>query len=606
MSSYQPPYAPDTADTPDAPADDAPTIDSTLARASAGHSDGLRGLSRRLIAEGLVSEAAMHRAEEEARANETSLLKHVIDSGLVPAREATQAAAHEYGLPIVDLDALRKEILPPHRDMPDQVLRRHCILPLIRVGHRLTVAVPYPSSLATLDELQFATGLSVEGVLAPIDQLEPAVESYLAQGDADTMLEALGDEEGLDGLEYGEQPLDEGAETGITASGDDAPVVKYVNKLLLDAIRRGASDIHFEPYETSYRIRLRIDGILHEVARPPFNMRTRIAARLKVMARLDISERRLPQDGAIKLRLSKNRSIDFRVNSLPTVYGEKIVLRLLDPASAQLGIDALGFTPRQKAIYEHTLAQPQGMILVTGPTGSGKTVTLYTGLNILNTAERNISTAEDPVEIKLQGVNQVNVQPKIGLDFATALRAFLRQDPDVVMVGEIRDLETAEIAVKASQTGHLVLSTLHTNSAAETLARLRNMGIAPFNIASSVSLIIAQRLVRKLCSHCKKPADIPRQALHEEGFSDDELAGATIYQPAGCNQCTLGYQGRLGIYEVVPIRTKIGRLIMQEANAMDIDEAARQEGYPDLRRSGLQKVLEGLTSLEEVNRVTKD
>ncbi|MDW5376739.1 type IV-A pilus assembly ATPase PilB [Halomonas sp. HP20-15] len=581
---------------------------SPLARASQNAAgDGLRGLSRRLLAEGLVDAAALQQAEQEASRQETSLLKHVIDTGLVPAREATQAAAHEYGLPIVDLDALRKEILPPHRDMPDQVLRRHCILPLIRVGHRLTVAVPYPSSLAMLDELQFATGLSVEGVLAPIDQLEPAVESYLAQADADNMLEALDEEEGLDGLEYGNvEGVEEDDGPNISASSDDAPVVKYVNKILLDAIRRGASDIHFEPYETSYRIRLRIDGILLEVARPPFNMRTRIAARLKVMARLDISERRLPQDGAIKLKLSKSRSIDFRVNSLPTVYGEKIVLRILDSASAKLGIDALGFTPTQKAIYETALGQPQGMILVTGPTGSGKTVTLYTGLNILNTDERNISTAEDPVEIKMPGINQVNVLPKIGLDFASALRAFLRQDPDVVMVGEIRDLETAEIAVKASQTGHLVLSTLHTNSAAETLTRLRNMGIAPFNIASSVSLIIAQRLARKLCSHCKKPADIPREALHEEGFSDEELAGATIYQPVGCNQCTLGYQGRLGIYEVVPIRSKIGRLIMQEANAMDIDDAARQEGYPDLRRSGLQKVLEGLTSLEEINRVTKD
>ncbi|WP_136065683.1 type IV-A pilus assembly ATPase PilB [Modicisalibacter radicis] len=600
MSSYQPPHAagPGAGDR------------SPLARvAQNAAGDGLRGLSRRLLAEGLVDAATLHQAEQEASRLETSLLKHIIAGGLVTAREATQAAAHEYGLPIVDLDALRKETLPPHRDMPDQVLRRHCILPLLQVGHRLTVAVPYPSSLAMLDELQFATGLSVEGVLAAIDQLEPAVERYLAQADADNMLEALDDEEGLDGLEYGSVgTLDDEDDEGpnISASSDDAPVVKYVNKILLDAIRRGASDIHFEPYETSYRIRLRIDGVLLEIARPPFSMRTRIAARLKVMARLDISERRLPQDGAIKLKLSKNRSIDFRVNSLPTVYGEKIVLRILDSASARMGIDALGFTPTQKAIYERALGQPQGMILVTGPTGSGKTVTLYTGLNILNTDERNISTAEDPVEIKMPGINQVNVLPKIGLDFASALRAFLRQDPDVVMVGEIRDLETAEIAVKASQTGHLVLSTLHTNSAAETLTRLRNMGIAPFNIASSVSLIIAQRLARKLCSHCKKPADIPREALHEAGFSDDQLDGATLYQPVGCNQCTLGYQGRLGIYEVVPIRARIGRLIMQEANAMDIDEAARQEGYPDLRRSGLQKVLEGLTSLEEVNRVTKD
>ncbi|MBZ9568794.1 type IV-A pilus assembly ATPase PilB [Modicisalibacter tunisiensis] len=606
MSSYQPPYAPDTDDTPPASTDDAPVAGSPLARASAGHSDGLRGLSRRLIAEGRVSEAAMHQAEEEARANETSLLKHIIDTGLVTARDATQAAAREYGLPVVDLNALRRDRFPPSRGMPENVLRRHHILPLMRVEHRLTVAVPFPSTLAALDELQFATGLSVDGVLAPIDQLEPAVENYLAQGNADSMLEALDDATGLDELEAETIPLDEEPTLDASTAGDDAPVVRYVNKILLDAIRRGASDIHFEPYESTYRIRYRIDGMLLEVAQPPFNLRTRIAARLKIMARLDISERRLPQDGAIKLRLSRNRSIDFRVNSLPTVYGEKIVLRLLDPTSAKLGIDALGFTPEQRAMYENALAAPQGMILVTGPTGSGKTVTLYTGLNQLNTAERNISTAEDPVEIKLPGVNQVNVLPRIGLDFATALRAFLRQDPDVIMVGEIRDLETAEVAVKAAQTGHLVLSTLHTNSAAETLTRLRNMGLASYNIASSVSLIIAQRLARKLCRHCREPADIPRQVLIEAGFTEDEIAGARLYRPVGCQQCTLGYSGRIGIYEVVPVDDEIDRLILAEASAMDIAAVARRQGYPDLRHSGLRKVLDGTTSLEEISRVTKD
>ncbi|MCG7598941.1 type IV-A pilus assembly ATPase PilB [Halomonas sp. McH1-25] len=569
-------------------------------------SESLSGLSRRLVEEGLLSEAAARRAEQENRESEVSLLQQIIDSGLVNAREATQVAAREYGLAMIDLDALRLDTLPPARDMPENVLRRHMTLPLRRTEHRLTVAVPFPASLASLDDLQFATGLSVEGVLASVDQLGPVLENYLAQGDASHMLAQLDNDGDAIGELAFEDELSEAEDTAITASSDDAPVVRFVNKILIDAIQRGASDIHFEPYESSFRIRFRIDGILLEVARPPFAMRSRIAARLKVMARLDISERRLPQDGAIKLRLSKQRSIDFRVNSLPTVYGEKIVLRILDPASAQLGIDALGFTPKQKAMYERALAQPQGMILVTGPTGSGKTVTLYTGLNILNTAERNISTAEDPVEIKVPGVNQVNVQPRIGLDFASALRAFLRQDPDVVMVGEIRDLETAEIAVKASQTGHLVLSTVHTNSAAETLTRLRNMGVAPFNIASSVSLIIAQRLARKLCPHCKQPAEIPREALLQEGFSDEELRDATLYHPVGCRQCTLGYKGRVGIYEVVPVSEAISRLIMQEGNSLELAAQARHEGHPDLRRSGLLKVLTGITSLEEVNRITKD
>ena len=346
--------------------------------------------------------------------------------------------------------------------------------------------------------------------------------------------------------------------------------------------------------------------MLIEVARPPFAMRNRIAARLKIMARLDISERRLPQDGGIKLKLSRTRSLDFRVNSLPTVYGEKLVLRILDPTAAQLGIEQLGFTDEQKSHYEYALKQPQGMILVTGPTGSGKTVSLYTGINILNKVERNICTAEDPVEIKVAGINQVNVLPKIGLDFASALRAFLRQDPDVVMVGEIRDLETAEIAVKAAQTGHLVLSTVHTNSAAETLTRLANMGVSSFNIASAVSLIIAQRLARKLCKHCKEPVEIPQTALRKEGFSNEEIHQATIYKPTGCKHCTHGYKGRIGIYEVVPVTEAMRQLIMRDANALDIDQQARREGYPSLHRSGLLKVMQGITSLEEVNRVSKE
>ncbi|WP_136255175.1 type IV-A pilus assembly ATPase PilB [Onishia niordana] len=565
----------------------------------------LRGLALRFVNDGQMTEAAATRAIKEAEEEEVSLMRHVVEHDLVPARQAAFSAAWEYGLPLLDLDALRLDSLPPPQEMPEKILRKLTVLPLYRSEHRLTVAVPYPSTLALLDELQFATNLTVEGILAPVDQLGPVLESYLSHHENADIFEGLDDaSDNLEGLEYEEHSAED--DQAITAGSDDAPVVKFVNKVLLDAIRRGASDIHFEPYETSYRIRMRIDGILVEAARPPFGMRTRIAARLKVMSRLDISERRLPQDGAIKLKLSKQRSIDFRVSSLPTVYGEKLVLRILDPTTAQMGIDSLGFTPPQREMYEQALSDPQGMILVTGPTGSGKTVSLYTGINIINTGERNISTAEDPVEIKVPGVNQVNVLPKIGLNFASALRAFLRQDPDVVMVGEIRDLETAEIAVKASQTGHLVLSTVHTNSAAETLTRLSNMGIAPFNIASSVSLIIAQRLARRLCQHCKEASNLPVEALKEEGFNDQEIQQATIYHPVGCRHCTLGYKGRVGIYEVVPISESMSQLIMRNGNAIELDHQARNEGHPDLRRSGLLKVMQGMTSLEEINRIIRD
>lgn len=582
-----------------------PPFESTLSHAAAR--GGLRGIAQRLVNHGLLTDAQAATAGTTASDLEISLLQHVIESGLVDPIQATVAAGWEYGLPVVDLEALRLNTLPPASDYPIKVLQNLNVLPLARHGHRLTVAVPYPATLTQLDELQFATGLSVEGVLAPVDQITAALNNYLAQNERG-MLDELDDiDDAVSSLNIvnnsndNEVPLEESSQ-----NSEDAPIVKFVNKILLDAIRRGASDIHFEPYETLYRVRFRVDGMLIEVARPPFAMRSRIAARLKIMARLDISERRLPQDGAIKLKLSRIRSLDFRVNSLPTVYGEKIVLRILDPTAAQLGIEQLGFTDEQRDHYEQALKQPQGMILVTGPTGSGKTVSLYTGINILNKVERNICTAEDPVEIKVAGINQVNVLPKIGLDFASALRAFLRQDPDVVMVGEIRDLETAEIAVKAAQTGHLVLSTVHTNSAAETLTRLANMGVSSFNIASAVSLIIAQRLARKLCMHCKEPIDIPHEALRKEGFSIEEIHQATIYQPVGCKHCTHGYKGRIGIYEVVPITEAMRQLIMRDANALDIDHQARKEGYPSLHRSGLLKVMQGITSLEEINRVSKE
>ncbi|EHJ91643.1 type IV-A pilus assembly ATPase PilB [Vreelandella boliviensis] len=582
-----------------------PPFESTLSHAAAR--GGLRGIAQRLVKHDLLTDAQAATAETTASDLEISLLQHVIESGLVDPNEATLAAGWEYGLPVIDLEAVRLTALPPATDYPVKVLQSLNVLPLARHGHRLTVAVPYPATLTQLDELQFATGLSVEGILAPVDQITVALNSYLAQNergmldeldDIDDAVSSLSIVQNSDGNEV---PLEESSQ-----SSEDAPIVKFVNKILLDAIRRGASDIHFEPYETLYRVRFRVDGMLIEVARPPFAMRNRIAARLKIMARLDISERRLPQDGAIKLKLSRTRSLDFRVNSLPTVYGEKLVLRILDPTAAQLGIEQLGFTDEQRGHYEQALKQPQGMILVTGPTGSGKTVSLYTGINILNKVERNICTAEDPVEIKVAGINQVNVLPKIGLDFASALRAFLRQDPDVVMVGEIRDLETAEIAVKAAQTGHLVLSTVHTNSAAETLTRLANMGVSSFNIASAVSLIIAQRLARKLCTHCKEPIEIPHEALRKVGFSSEEVHQATIYKPVGCKRCTHGYKGRIGIYEVVPITEAMRQLIMRDANALDIDQQVRKEGYPSLHRSGLLKVMQGITSLEEVNRVSKE
>ena len=567
---------------------------------------GLHGIAKRLVENGELTDAQATVAENTATELDVSLLQHLVDSGLVESGAAAQAAAWEYGLPVVELDVIRINALPPANDYPVNLLERLEVLPLARHGHRLTVAVPYPATLTQLDELQFATGLSIDGVLAPVDQLKSTLTQYLAQNERSMLDELDNVDDAISALNIVQQDEDEATLDKATKESEDAPVVKFVNKILLDAINRGASDIHFEPYETLYRVRFRIDGMLFEIARPPFALRHRIAARVKIMSRLDISERRLPQDGAIKLQLSRTHSIDFRVNSLPTVFGEKIVLRLLDPATAQLSIEQLGFSSEQQAVYEHALKKPQGMILVTGPTGSGKTVTLYTGINILNQIERNICTAEDPVEIKVSGVNQVNVHPKIGLNFASALRAFLRQDPDVVMVGEIRDLETAEIAVKAAQTGHLVLSTVHTNSAAETLTRLANMGIASYNIASSVSLIIAQRLARKLCSLCKTPAQIPDEALRQAGFSQQDIRNGTIYSAVGCKHCTQGYKGRIGIYEVVPVTDAMRQLIMRDVDALNIDQQARREGYPSLYQRCLSRVLDGSTSLAEANRISKE
>ena len=520
------------------------------------------------------------------------------------AESRLASVAERFGAPLFDLAALDPQFLPRNQ-VKDSLIRQHQALPLARRGACLFVALADPANRQALDDIRFQTGLNAEPVLVEQGQLATLIDS-LQSGGADS---GLGDLEGddLDDFDLAAFADDErDPEPDASAATDDTPVVRFVNKMLLDAIKQGASDIHFEPYAASYRVRFRSDGILREAASPPPRLGKRLAARLKVLSALDISERRVPQDGRFKMKLSRSQAIDFRVNTLPTLWGEKVVLRILDAAAARMGIDALGFEPDQKALFLEALHRPQGMILVTGPTGSGKTVTLYSGLGLLNTPERNIATAEDPVEIHLDGVNQVNVRPKVGLDFASALRAFLRQDPDVLMLGEIRDLETAEIAIKAAQTGHLVLSSLHTNSAAATLSRLRNMGVAAFNLASSVDLIVAQRLARRLCGKCKAAADIPRATLLAEGFAPQQLVGQPRLFEAGegCESCRQGYRGRVGLYEVVKITPAMARILMAQGDALQLAEQARAEGFRDLRRSGLDKVLAGLTSLAEINRVT--
>ncbi|MDH5182172.1 MAG: type IV-A pilus assembly ATPase PilB [Gammaproteobacteria bacterium] len=561
----------------------------------------LSGLARKLVQDGLLSEPQAQKAHADSLAEKVPFVSYVVSQNLAKSKDVAQSASEEFGVPLLDIDAI--DIDPEITKLvKEKLIRQHHALPIFKRGNRLYVAVSDPTNLQGLDEIKFHVGMTTEAILVQDDKLVRAIERSIEAND--TKLTDLGDSD-LDAVEFGEEAdLDGDTEE---SDADDTPVVRFVNKVLLDAINKGASDIHFEPYEKSYRVRFRQDGVLKEVAAPPVGMAPRLAARIKVMSRLDISERRLPQDGRIKMNLSKNRAIDFRVNTCPTLYGEKIVLRILDPASAKLGVDALGFEPEQKEIFLKTLQNPYGMILVTGPTGSGKTVTLYTGVNILNQPGVNISTAEDPVEINMPGINQVNINPRIGLDFAKALRAFLRQDPDIILVGEIRDLETAEIGIKAAQTGHMVLSTLHTNDAPQTLTRLANMGVPPYNIASAVSLIIAQRLARRLCNHCKKPLDLPKEALLEEGFTEAEVkAGVQVYGPTGCDQCSDGYRGRVGIYQVMTVSEPMGRIIMEGGNAMQLADQARKEGVPDLRQSGLRKVKDGVTSLDEINRVTKD
>ena len=564
---------------------------------------GITGITRRLVLDGVLSEADARTALDEATKAKKQAHLYLLENRMVSVAQVAAANSTEFGMPLFDATALDPRYTAV-KIINEELIQKHQALPLYKRGNRLYVAVSDPTNTRALDDIKFATNLTVEPILVDEDKLRRSIDLLLLA--SDNMAHDEGQDEGLENLETTGGD-DDTNETGIDAKGgDDTPVVKFINKVLLDAIKRGASDIHFEPYENDFRVRMRMDGILRAMAKAPIKLHPRIAARLKVMAQLDIAERRVPQDGRIKLNVSKTKQMDFRVSTCPTLFGEKVVLRLLDGSAARLGIDKLGYEDDQKKLYLDALQKPYGMILVTGPTGSGKTVSLYTGLNILNTDERNISTCEDPVEMRVPGINQVQVNLKKGMTFPVALRAFLRQDPDVIMVGEIRDLETAEIAIKAAQTGHMVLSTVHTNDAPQTVARLMNMGIAPYNITSSVSLVIAQRLARRL-HDCKRELQLPESALLAEGFTHEEItAGITLYEAVGCPDCNDGYKGRLGIYQVMPMTEEIQKIVLEGGGAMKIAEAAESSGVRDLRKSALLKAKNGVTSLAEINRVTKD
>jgi len=560
----------------------------------------LHGFARRLVAEGLMEEQAAIDAGVDAAKKGMTILAWLIKEKGVDPEALTIAASVEYGVPIIDIRAVDLSIAPVSL-VNDRLIEKHRAFPLYLRGNSLFLAVSDPTDQEVIDAISFSSGFRVEPVLVAPNHLESAIEKSLES--AEPVFDDF-DEEGLEdmGFQLGEDNLDEDSND---PSVDETPVVKFINKVLLDGIRKGASDIHFEPYESTYRIRYRLDGILILAASPPIQMSRRLSSRLKVMAGLDIAEKRIPQDGRIKLNLSARKSIDFRVSTCPIMFGEKVVLRILDSSSTQLGIEGLGFEAKQQEIFHSSVIKPYGMILVTGPTGSGKTVTLYTALNILNDENRNISTVEDPVEIRVPGINQVQQNAKQGMTFARALRSFLRQDPDVIMVGEIRDLETAEIAIKAAQTGHLVFSTLHTNDAPQSITRLMNMGVPTYNITSAVNLVIAQRLMRRL-HRCKQIDEMPKEALMQAGFKEDEVDTLKIYKPVGCAECNSGYKGRSGVFEVMPVTENIARIILEEGNAMRIAQQAREEGINDLRRSALIKVGEGITDLIETNRVTKD
>jgi type IV pilus assembly protein PilB len=562
----------------------------------------LNGTLKRLIASSLITEDDAIDAVQTSKKRRVPLFTYLVENDIAPSDELANISSEEYGVPLFDASVMDLRMSPLSL-VEEKLIHKHNILPLFKRGKKLFIAISDPTNVTAIEEIQFHTNMPVEPVVVPHDLLVSVIDEAL--NEADSMMDDDEDDEGLEDLDY-EDTTEIVEDTAADASdADDTPIVKFVNKVLLDAIKRGASDIHFEPYEKSYRVRYRIDGMLKTMARPPVSMTMKLSSRIKVMSRLDIAERRVPQDGRIKLNLSKTKSIDFRVSTCPTLFGEKIVMRILDASAARMGIDVLGYEADQKELFVNAIHKPYGMVLVTGPTGSGKTVSLYTALNILNVDGSNISTVEDPVEIRVNGINQVQHNERQGMTFAAALRSFLRQDPDIIMVGEIRDLETAEIAIKAAQTGHMVLSTLHTNSAPETISRLMNMGIAPFNIVSAVSLVIAQRLGRRL-HDCKILAEYPAEALLKEGFTEEDIDGIQIYDAVGCRKCTQGYKGRVGIYQVMPLSDNIKRIILAGGNALEIADQAIIDKVPDLRKSALLKVKNGVTSLAEANRVTVD
>jgi type IV pilus assembly protein PilB len=563
----------------------------------------LSGLARLLVQENMLSEADASNIQSQANIAKTPFISNVIASRKVSAEKIAEMTSKSFGFPYFNLDVFNSDYLPA-KSIDLKLMQSNRVIALKSQNNVLFVAISDPTNLHALDSVQFQMGMTLSPVVVEDDKLGKWIDKIVESKDtAMTSLDVDGDFD----LDMGSGEEETVAEN--TQEVDDAPVVKFLNKMLLDAINMGASDLHFEPYEKFYRIRYRIDGELRDIAQPPLAIKDKLASRIKVISNLDISEKRIPQDGRMKLVLSKSRTIDFRVSTLPLIHGEKIVMRILDPTSATLGIEALGYEPAQKEALLHAVSRPYGLVLVTGPTGSGKTVSLYTCLNILNNPGVNIATAEDPCEIPLAGINQVNVNDKQGLTFAAALKSFLRQDPDIIMIGEIRDLETADMAIKAASTGHMVLSTLHTNDAPSTLTRLMNMGVAPFNIASAVSLITAQRLVRRLCKSCKVPIDAPKEALLEVGFIEEDFKEKwQLYGPkeGGCELCNNGYKGRVGIYQVMPVTDAISRIIMSQGNAIDIADQAKKEGVNDLRRSGILKVIQGLTSVAEVEAGTNE
>ncbi len=570
---------------------------------SAPTAPALSGLALRLVRDGILREDQATNIQKEARNKQRSFFTQLVREQGVDTMRLAEVASQEFGVPLLDLDAFDLD-MTPREVVSEALIRKHQILPLRQRGSKLYVAVVDPTNARALEDLKFHTGLGVEPIVVDGAKLPNLIDDILEKATEKTLAELAGEDE-LEDIDITAGEEDDTAERAVASVEDiDTPIVRFVNKLLLDAIKRDASDIHIEPYEKKTRVRVRIDGVLHEVAAPPIAIVGRIVARVKILSKLDIAERRIPQDGRMKMTLSKNRAVDFRVSTLPTIFGEKIVIRILDSAGGVMDLEKLGFNAEQLALYMDAIQRPYGMILVTGPTGSGKTVSLYSALNVLNTGERNISSVEDPVEINLHGINQVTINEKANLNFSTVLRAFLRQDPDIIMVGEIRDLETADIAVKASQTGHLVLSTLHTNDAPSTLTRLLNMGVAPFNVASSVHLIMAQRLIRRLCPSCRRPVNVPAHALKVAGFAEEELDDLVIHGAVGCGLCTAGYKGRSGIFQVMSVTEEMGDMIMRGCTQLELEEQAMRQKVKTLRQAGLEKVKLGLTSLEEIERVT--